>query len=89
MSARDPRDWDAYLRRAEAEHALNLRDAATFDYSKAIALHPGEAFLYLRRGRHYNTVKRCMQALEDFDRAIDLTPTSAHQDPRVDGFSFL
>src|SRR5438445_11284182 len=33
---RDPGNWDAYLRRAEAEHALNQRDAATADYNKAI-----------------------------------------------------
>src|SRR5467141_186639 len=48
MIERDPRNWDAYLRRAEAEHALNQRQVATFDYNKAIDLHPSEAFLYLR-----------------------------------------
>lgn len=80
LVARDPRGWDAYLRRAEAEHALNHRDAATADYSKAIELHPGEAFLYLRRGRHYNTLKECSKAAADFGRAVTLAPTSAHQD---------
>ena len=76
---RDPGAWDAYLRRAEAEHALNQRDAATADYSKAIQLHPAEAFLYLRRGRHYNTLRACDRALSDFDKAITLAPTSAPQ----------
>lgn len=76
----DSHDWDAYLRRAEAEHALNARDASTADYSKAIELHPGEAFLYLRRGRHYNTVRECAKEVEDFDTAIKLAPTSARQD---------
>lgn len=76
----NPRNWDAYLRRAEAEHALNQRDAATIDYSKAIELHPTEAFLYLRRGRHYNTLKSCESALSDFGKAIRLTPKSAKQD---------
>jgi hypothetical protein len=76
----DPRDWDAYLRRAEAEHALNARDASTADYSKAIELHPDEAFLYLRRGRHYNTLRECAREVEDFDIAIKLAPTSARQD---------
>jgi tetratricopeptide (TPR) repeat protein len=80
LVARDPRNWDAYLRRAEAEHALNLRDAATADYSKAITLRPAEAFLYLRRGRHYNTLKRCRDEVADFDRALALAPSSAHQD---------
>ena len=76
---REPSNWDAYLRRAEAEHALNQRDAATADYSKAIELHPAEAFLYLRRGRHYNSLRACDRALSDFDKAITLAPTSAPQ----------
>ena len=76
---RDRDNWDAYLRRAEAEHALNERQAATIDYSKAIDLHPSEAFLYLRRGRHYNTLRACGEALNDFEKAISLAPTSAPQ----------
>ena len=80
LIASNPRNWDAYLRRAEAEHALNQREAATNDYSRAIELHPAEAFLYLRRGRHYNTLKSCESALHDFEDAIRLTPQSAKQD---------
>ena len=76
---RDPDNWDAYLRRAEAEHALNERAAATSDYAKAIHLHPSEAFLYLRRGRHYHTLRACGEALNDFEKAIALVPTSAPQ----------
>ncbi len=79
MIERDPGNWDAYLRRAEAEHALNERQAATFDYSKAIDLHPSEAFLYLRRGRHYNTLRACREALNDFETGISIAPTSAPQ----------
>jgi tetratricopeptide (TPR) repeat protein len=77
---RNPNDWDAYLRRAEANHALNQREAATLDYTKAIALHPTEAFLYLRRGRHYNTLRACESELRDFEVAIPLVPTSLPQD---------
>src|SRR5205814_3784441 len=69
-------DLDAYLRRAEAEHALNQREAATQDYGAAIRLHPLEAFLYLRRGRHYTTLHACDKALSDFDKATSLAPTS-------------
>ena len=76
---RNPGNWDAYLRRAEVNHALNNREAATIDYTKAIALHPAEAFLYLRRGRHYATLKDCRRALQDFEVAIPLVPTSAPQ----------
>src|SRR6266496_5810472 len=35
LIAHDPLDWDAYLRRAEAEHAFNQRDVATADYTRA------------------------------------------------------
>jgi len=34
-------DWDAYLRRAEAEDAQNQREVAIADYTAAIKLHPG------------------------------------------------
>ena len=76
----NPNDWDAHLRRAEAKHALNQREAATLDYTQAIALHPAEAFLYLRRGRHYTTRRICDSALRDFETAIQLVPTSVPQD---------
>ena len=72
----DRRDWDAYLRRAEAEHALNQREAATNDYTKAIELHPDEAFLYLRRGRHYHTLKNCKSELSDYEKALEILPRS-------------
>ncbi|MDB5440026.1 MAG: Tetratricopeptide repeat protein [Caulobacteraceae bacterium] len=78
--ARDGADWDAYLRRAEAEHALNDREAATRDYTKAIELHPAEAFLYLRRARHFATLKACSSELRDLEQALSLVPKSARQD---------
>lgn len=74
------RDWDAHLRRAEAEHALNQREAATADYTKAIELYPNEAFLYLRRGRHFVARRMCDKALRDFEEAVRLVPRSAAQD---------
>jgi tetratricopeptide (TPR) repeat protein len=43
---RNPNDWDAYLRRAESEHALNQREAAITDYTRAIELNPDEPFLF-------------------------------------------
>jgi hypothetical protein len=71
---RNPRDWDAYLRRAEAEHALNQRDAAIADYTRAIELHPEEPFLFLRRGRSFRTMRACGQAVADFERVVQLKP---------------
>jgi hypothetical protein len=37
-------DWDAYLRRAGSERALNQREAAIADYTRAIDLHPANRF---------------------------------------------
>lgn len=67
-------DWDAYLRRAEAEHALNQREAALADYTRAIELHPREPFLYVRRGRHSQTMRACQEASMDFQEAVKLKP---------------
>jgi tetratricopeptide (TPR) repeat protein len=71
---RNPKDWDAYLRRAESEHALNQREAAVADYTRAIELHPDEPFLFLRRGRSFRTMKACPQAAGDFEKAAKLKP---------------
>ena len=74
---RSPKEWDAYLRRAESEHALNQREAAIADYTRAIELHPDEPFLFLRRGRSFRTMKACPQAAADFEKAANLKPTWA------------
>ena len=71
---RNPKEWDAYLRRAESEHALNLREAAIADYTRAIELNPDEPFLFLRRGRSFRTKKACPQAAADFEKAANLKP---------------
>ena len=71
---RNPKEWDAYLRRAESEHALNQREAAIADYTRAIELHPNEPFLFLRRGRSFRTMKACAQAAADFEKAASLRP---------------
>lgn len=70
----NPKNWDAHLRRAESEHALNQRDAAIVDYTRAIELHRNEAFLFLRRGREFRIMKACPQAAADFDQAATLRP---------------
>ncbi|MEO8592165.1 MAG: hypothetical protein ABI759_02485 [Candidatus Solibacter sp.] len=69
-----PKDWDAYLRRAESEHALNERNAAIADYTRAIELHADEPFLFLRRGRDFRIAKACSQAAADFEEAARLKP---------------
>jgi len=72
--ARDPRDWDSFLRRAEAEHALNRRDEAIADYTSAIEINEEEPFLFLRRGREYRILKDCPRAASDFEEATRLRP---------------
>lgn len=71
---RNPKDWDAYLRRAESEHALNQREAAIADYTRAIELHPDEPFLFIRRGRSFRIMRACPQAAADFEQAAGLNP---------------
>ena len=73
----NPQEWDAYLRRAESEHALNQREAAIVDYTRAIELNPDEPFLFLRRGRSFRTMKACPQAVADFEKAANLKPVWA------------
>ena len=74
---RNPKDWDAYLRRGESKHALNQRETAIADYTRAIELHPDEPFLCLRRGRAFRTMKACPQAAADFEKAANLKPVCA------------
>jgi len=71
---RNPKDWDAFLRRAESEHALNHREAAIADYTRAIELHPDEPFLFLRRGRQWSIMNACSRAEADFEAAAHLKP---------------
>jgi tetratricopeptide (TPR) repeat protein len=70
----DRRDDCAGLQgsRAESDHALNQRDAAIIDYTRALELHPDEAFLF--RGREYRIMKACPQAAADFEQATTLRP---------------
>jgi hypothetical protein len=74
LISRNSTDWDAYLRRAESEHALNQREAAIADYTRAIDLHSDEPFLFLRRGRTFRTMKDCPHAAADFEKAVHLKP---------------
>ena len=74
---KNPKDWDAYFRKAEAEHALNKRDEAIRDYTAAIQLHPDDTYLYLRRARSYQAKQVCDKAIADYGEVIRLNPNSA------------
>jgi hypothetical protein len=74
---KNPKDWDTYFRRAEAEHALNKREEAISDYSIAINLHPNDTYLYFRRARSYQARQMCEKAISDYGAAIRISPNSA------------
>jgi tetratricopeptide (TPR) repeat protein len=69
---RDPKDWDAFLRRAEAAQALNQREAALRDYSEAVRLHPDDSFIYMRRARLHNAMRACQSAIADLEQILNL-----------------
>ena len=74
---KNPKAWDAYFRKAEAEHALNKRDEAITDYTAAIQLNPNDTYLYLRRARSYQAKQVCDKAIADYGEVIRMNPNSA------------
>jgi tetratricopeptide (TPR) repeat protein len=69
-----PNDWDSFLRRAGAERALNQRNAAIADYTRAIQLQERQPLLFLRRGREFRILGDCAHAAADFEEATRLRP---------------
>ena len=53
---------------------INQREAALADYTRAIDLHPQESFLYVRRGRHLETMRDCSRASADFAQPVRRRP---------------
>jgi len=76
LIGKNPKDWDAYFRRADTEHALNKREEAILDYTSAIQLHPDDAYLYFRRARSYHARQICDKAIEDYGEVIRLSTDS-------------
>ena len=74
---KNPTNWDSYLRKAEAEHALNKRDEAISDYTTAIKLNPNDTYLFFRRARSYQARQMCDKAIADYGEVIKINPHSA------------
>jgi len=74
---KNQKNWDAFFRRADAEHALNKRDEAIADYTTAIKLHPNDTYLYFRRARSYHARQLCNNAIADYGEVIRINPKSA------------
>jgi tetratricopeptide (TPR) repeat protein len=84
--ARDPMDWDAHLRRAEAALADGRLEDALTDYAIAATIAPERPILYLRRGRLRRTMGDCRGAADDFARTFALRadwPEPSHQAARI------
>ena len=68
--AKFPKEWLAYLGRADAFVINHQPQAALPDYYQALKLRPKEALLYLRRGRAHQVLGNREQAAQDFRQAL-------------------
>lgn len=69
---KDAKGW-ARLAEVYAEH--DMRDEALAAYAKAIALEPDNPERYRGRARVYERSRQWSQAVADWERALELTPT--------------
>lgn len=72
----DADNWEAYALRADLAYAQNQFDLAVADYSKIID-HQASAKQLNRRGNAYLKLNQKTAALQDYQRANQLSPTSA------------
>ncbi|MBI5943390.1 MAG: M50 family metallopeptidase [Chloroflexi bacterium] len=71
--SRQPNSWYAYQGRADAYRANNEHEKAVMDYTRAIAIAPREAHLYLSRGKSFFTSTQIDKARDDFQKSLTLT----------------
>lgn len=70
---KQPNSWYAFQGRADAYRINNKHDRAVSDYTRAIAINPREARLYLARGKSYSALNEIEKAREDFQKGLALT----------------
>lgn len=76
--ATNPDNYDALLQRGRLQVSLREPAGAIEDFSRAIAISPGDFRAYLARGSCYHRVLRLAdKALNDYDKAISLAPDEA------------
>jgi tetratricopeptide (TPR) repeat protein len=76
---RNPRNAEAYWRRASAWYARDRFDLAFRDFDEAIRLDPTNSVFYDERGFAYHMNNRQeVKALADYDEAIRLNPENHH-----------
>jgi tetratricopeptide (TPR) repeat protein len=86
----NPKDADAYFKRAMARNNRDLAEAALKDFNRAIALNPRHAEAYDGRGLALAKTGEVVKAQRDFDRAIEIDPkySSAYRH-RADNYKAL
>jgi tetratricopeptide (TPR) repeat protein len=81
--AETPEDVDALIWMGRRTAYLGEYREAIDIYSHALTLHPGDARLYRHRGHRYLTVREPVNAIADFQRAVELiegTPDQVEPD---------
>ena len=66
--------WQAFKIRGDMKSRIGEPEHALADYTRAIALNPGNAGLYNNRGIAHTRQGRFDDAIRDFTRALDLAP---------------
>ena len=69
-----PQNWKALARRADQHRDQRNWQLANSDYDKAIALNQGNGLLHMRRGEVRLREGRRTEAVDDFVKAIELSP---------------
>ncbi len=71
---KNPKQWLAYLGRADAYRVNGRLEDSLADYDRALEIAPREAISYLRRGQAYQSLGNPARARDDFQRALELSP---------------
>lgn len=72
--AKDPKMWNAYVKRAFCYGLTEQYDKAVDDYTVAIAAEPEKIYSYQSRGSAHYKLGHYPEALADFDKVIELDP---------------
>ena len=67
-------DYDSAIMDGVSHLNLNKPEKALTDFNKAIDLEPGRAGGYLGRANALNTLQHYREALQDYDKTIELDP---------------
>lgn len=71
---KDPKNLDAYLKRAFCYSSNGNYQGAIDDYTTVIELKPDQSFAYVSRGSARNKLKQFTEAMGDFNKALQLKP---------------